>query len=647
MITLTIDGQTVEVQEGTTVLRAAEQLGVEIPTLCDHPHLTPYGGCRLCVVEVQGFRVPVASCTLPAANGMVVQTNTEKIKSARRFVLSMLFSERNHFCPFCQVSGGDCTLQNHALEAGMTHWPLQPTWSNFPVDTSHKYFVLDNNRCILCRRCVRACAEMSGNFTLSVAERGAKSIVVADYNVPLGDSTCVACGSCVEVCPTGALIDRTSAYQGQGVSMTEIPSVCVGCSVGCGIVAETRDNRLVRISSGWDSPVNHGTLCKEGRYLPTDEERQRITTPMMKKNGKLEPVSWDEALAAVAEHLKPLAGKAKDGVAAMASTRLPAEDLALFREIFGEKLGSDMVTSVEEGFTTAALSKLAKAKGESFEADLDALEAADCVILVGADLAKHHGVVGFMVKRALPKGMKLVVIDPNENSFHSMANFALKIKEGADLTALAALEAGMAGKSTEAKSLAEKAGLKAEDIAGVTDMLRTVSAPIFVMGKSIASQPTTEALEALLRLAASCNAKVLSVKGKANSLAAAQYGLDKAFALNGHKAAFVALGDDFASQHMIQKLEKAPYLVVQTAYASRLTGIADVVLPVANWAEQEGHYLNLEGRLQKTEKLVEAPEGVRTTNDSLADLATRMGLRVTKVWKDDLAREIAPVAVTL
>ena len=126
----------------------------------------------------------------------------------------MLFSERNHFCPFCQVSGGDCELQNSAYDEGMTHWPIQPQWSNFPVDTSHPYYVLDNNRCILCRRCVRACGELVGNFTLAIEERGASNLLIADVGVPLGESTCIKCGTCVQICPTGALIDRTSAYQG-------------------------------------------------------------------------------------------------------------------------------------------------------------------------------------------------------------------------------------------------------------------------------------------------------------------------------------------------------------------------------------------------------------------------------------------------
>ena len=326
MITVTIDEKTIQVPDGTTVLKAARMAGVEIPTLCDHPYLTPYGGCRLCLVEVQGARTLQPACTLPASNNMVVHTSTEKVKSARKFVLTLIFSERNHFCPFCQLSGGDCELQNAAYNEGMTHWQLQPNWTPYPVDASHPYFILGNNRCILCRRCVRACGELVGNFTLGFEERGALSMLIADLgSTPLGESSCVSCGSCVQVCPTGAIIERHSAYKGHDTQVAKTSTLCVGCSVGCGIIVDSRDNQLVRINGDWEAAVNGGILCKVGRFYPMDEKRERITSPMVRKDGALKQATWDEALAYIVEHLKPLSGKQSDGIAALASTRLPAE----------------------------------------------------------------------------------------------------------------------------------------------------------------------------------------------------------------------------------------------------------------------------------------------------------------------------------
>jgi formate dehydrogenase major subunit len=208
MVTLTIDNKLVEVEAGATVLTAARRAGIFIPTLCDHPALQPSGGCRLCVVEVQGARGPQTACTLPVSPGMVVATDTPALRASRQFVLSMLFSESNHICPFCPVSGGDCELQNSAYHEQMTHWPYLPAWTPSAVDASAAHFILDPNRCILCRRCVRACDELVGNSTLGVAQRGAKTHLVADGDVPLGQSSCVGCGTCVQVCPTGALVRK-------------------------------------------------------------------------------------------------------------------------------------------------------------------------------------------------------------------------------------------------------------------------------------------------------------------------------------------------------------------------------------------------------------------------------------------------------
>ena len=367
MINITIDGTKHEVPEGTTVLQACRLAGVEVPTLCDHKSLAPYGGCRLCLVEVEGARTLQPSCTLPAGNNMVDRTDTPKTKEARKFVLSLIFSERNHFCMYCQVSGGDCELQNAAYHEGMTHWPLSPNYQPYQVDASHPDFVLDQNRCILCRRCVRACGELVGNFTLGFEERGANSLLVADFGAPLGQSSCIACGTCIQVCPTGALIDRDSAYRGRETQVEHHLTTCIGCSVGCGVDVLTRDNHLVRIDGDWDAAVNAGVICKAGRFEPVNDERQRVVTPLVRKNGSLKAATWDEALEAISSQLKPLAGKKNDGVAAVASTRLPVEALSAFKQLFAGGMGSSLVTSTEEGRSTITASAVAKDLGQAFE----------------------------------------------------------------------------------------------------------------------------------------------------------------------------------------------------------------------------------------------------------------------------------------
>ena len=658
MVQITINGKQIEVPEGTTVLRAAEMAGIKIPKLCDHKELTPYGGCRLCIVEEQGVRVPMASCTLPVSQGQVINTETEALKKSRKFILSMLFSERNHFCPFCQVSGGDCELQNAAYEEEMTHWPIQPGWNNFVVDTSHPYFVLDNNRCILCRRCVRACAEMAGNFTLSVAERGAKSMIVADTDVALGESTCIKCGSCVQVCPTGAIIDRTSAYQVHDKELTPVKSICRGCSVGCSVTLMVRDNRIVRIEGDWEGSVNHGALCEFGRYAPMTDVRKRITTPLMKKNGKLEPVSWNEALKIVADKLKPLSTE-KDGIAAIVSTRLSAETLTAFKDLFA---GNELVTSIEEGVPTASVSQFAQKQG-TFEGKLDMLKTADTVLCIGADLGRAHMVAGFLFKRNLPKGTRLINIDPEKNELDDIANVSLKNKPGSDLALIRGLQAIIVkeglGRAPLAISVPEavideairETGLTLEQLNQAARILANSITPVILYGNGITAQRDECLIEELYNLAVLVGAVdqeragLLSVKGQPNSLTAALLGLDQVFELNGQQAVYVALGDDRVSPSLVQRVSKAPYLVVQASYESKLTEQADVVLPVSIWSELEGHYINLDGRVQKAEKVLSAPANVHDNLTVLNELATRMNMSLETNWQQAILGRKSSVAL--
>ncbi len=657
MVNLTINGKQIEVTEGTTVLNAARQNGIKIQTLCDHPNLTPYGGCRLCMVEVKGMRVPMAACTMPASNGMIVETDTPALKKSRNVVLSLLFSERNHFCPFCQVSGGDCELQNAAYDEEMTHWPMQPQWTNFTVDTSHPYFILDNNRCILCRRCIRACAEMSGNFTLGVEERGAATIVVADTNIPLGQSTCVSCGSCVQVCPTGAIIDRQSAYLGHEKNLTVTRSICRGCSMGCGILVHTRDNRIVKITGDYDCD-NAGTLCKYGRYKPLDEKRTRLTTPMKRVNGHLTATSWEDALAALAEKFSASKGR----IAAVASTRLSVEALSVFRSLFVDGLKSKMVTSVEEGRPTALQSAYVEQNGAPIEGKLDTLRTADCVLLVGVNLSDTHEVAGFYIKRNLPKGTRLIIIDPNENGMDDLANINLKPRAGTDAAVLSALEAvvvkdGLARGTVNEnivslKSALDICELNAEDVTDAARMLAEAAAPIIVYGKGLTAAGNPGAMDALVRLANVIGASdaerkgLLSVKGESNSLAAALLGLDDQLEVK-DEAVYVAVGDDFVSKRLISKLEQVSYLVVQASYESALTERADLVLPVNIWAEEAGHVLNTEGRLQFAEAAITALEGMRSNVEVLNDVARNLGVTVSDDWRAALTKRTSVVELEM
>ncbi len=629
MIKLTIDDKTIEVQEGTTVLEAAESAGLFVPTLCHHPQLTPYGGCRLCMVEVEGARTLQPSCTLPATDGMVIKTSTKKVLDARKFVLTLLFSERNHFCMYCQVSGGDCELQNRAYDEGMTHWDLQPNWQPFEVDASHPFIVLDNNRCILCRRCVRACGELVGNYTLGFEERGADSLLVADYDVPLGESTCISCGTCVQICPTGAIIDRQSAYQGKETEVDHHVGVCVECSVGCQRDVLTRDNRLVRIEGEWDAPLNHGLLCDKGRFLPLEEDRSRLLTPLVRKDGNLKAATWEEALQAISEGLS----KGKE-LAAVASTRLPVEDLALFKSIFADGLNAGVVTTFEEGAATASIAKLADKLGKPFESRIDTLKETDAVLTLALDLVEEHQVAGFFVKRQLYNGTKLITADSKQSKLAEKADIKLTMKASEEGKLLSQLLAALEN-TAENPTLSEAATI-----------LHESENVCIVYGKEFTANADEDTLDLLLILAEKFDANLIGVKGNANSMAASQFGLDAPLTLDGVQSAFVLLADETPSQKLVKTLENVPFVVAQAAYGSKLTGNADVVLPVTMWAEQSGTYLNMDGRMQKAVKALDAPEGILTSHEALQKIADMLNIEVDLDWNTSLMARTPVVEIT-
>ncbi len=620
MIKLTIDGNEIEVKEGTTVLEAAEEAGLYVPTLCHHPQLTPYGGCRLCMVEIDGARTLQPSCTLPATSGMVVKTNTQKVLDARKFVLTLIFSERNHFCMYCQVSDGDCELQNRAYDEGMTHWDLQPNWQPFEVDASHPFMVLDNNRCILCRRCVRACGELVGNYTLGFEERGADSMLVADYDVPFGESSCISCGTCVQICPTGAIIDRQSAYQGKETDVDHNVGVCVECSVGCQRDVLTRDNRLIRIEGEWDAQLNNGLLCDKGRFLPLEEDRPRLLTPLVRKNGSLKAATWDEAIKSISEGLET-----GDGLAAVASTRLPIEDLSLFKSIFAENLKAELVTTLEEGKPTASLAKLAEKLDKSFESNLDVLKDTDVVLSLELNLVDEHQVAGFFVKRQLMDGTKLLVADGKDNKLSEKAALKLDLKPGDQSQFIESLHKAIINGSED------------EALSRAVNSLKAAEKPVIVYGQDFAMNADEKTLTTLLEIAETINASLVGVKGNANSMAAAQFGMEQPINENGYKSAFILLGDEEPSQKFVKRFEQVPFVVALSAYSSQLTGNADVVLPVTMWAEQSGTYLNMDGRLQKSPKALDAPDGVLTSREALLKVSQALSIEPDLDWEARLS----------
>ena len=570
IVNLTVNGQKLQAQPGQTVLQAARDAGIFIPTLCDHPAVTPFGGCRMCLVEIEKQRNLQPACTYPVTEGMVVDTATPRVTEARKFVLDLLFSERVHYCMYCAVSGNDestqCELQRLAYQHGLTHWQFAPTTAKkWPMDASRKYFFMDHSRCILCRRCIRVCDELVANHTLGVRDRGAHTLIIADDDVPFGESTCVSCGTCLQVCPTGALIDRRSAYMGGQGDYTHTLSTCMACPVGCGIDAMTRGNMLVRVNGDWEA-ANAGVICVHGRFEVVEPQAKRVTAPMVRKADGWAEVSWDEALTTVANRLQ-----AAGPVAGLASPRATSEELGAFQQLFAAVPGGDVGLLYgqmpPEVGAAASLPELAKA---------------DCIVVVNGQPLEDQKVVGYAVRRAAENGARLIVVSDTPATLDAYAKKCL--------------------------SLAEIAGAAAE--------VEAAARPVVLYTGGLASA-VYDALRAL-----PAKTHFMPLYRGANTAAAARLGLSER-PVKGN-ALFVLAGDDLPAAGD-GHLPAAGFTVVQAAYQSAWTEAADVVLPARVWAEKDGHVVNIEGRELPVIALVPPNAGVPADAATLASLAEQMG----------------------
>ena len=368
----------------------------------------------------------------------------------------------------------------------------------------------------------------------------------------------------------------------------------------------------------------------------------RIFTPMVRKNGSLKAATWDEAIAAIAANLAEASG----AIAGIISSRQPVETLFTFKHLLGDKLNAGLVTSTEEGSFTSTSAAFADTLGQPFETKLSDLETANGVLLLGVDLVKEHQVAGFFVKRNLAVGTNLVVIDTKENELDKLANKALKpagvtYEDVLNGISAAVVKLGLAKGPSKIKkgdlepiSAATKIGT--DDYLDAAFILASAVDPVIVYNQHID-------LSILKEFAALIGAKLLSLKGDANSLAASQLGLDKPYKPAEFKTAYIALGDGELTQKMIKELEKIPFKVVQASYASALTAGADVVLPSTTWLEQSGHYITLDGKIQAAVRVLEPTEGILTIGETLAKIADKLNTSLDGDCHQTVHKRVAPV----
>jgi formate dehydrogenase major subunit len=360
----TLNGNTAEFSPGQTILEAAEAFGIRIPTLCHLKGTTPTGACRICVVEVEGARSLVPSCTTPVAKGMVVHTESPKVVEARKMILELMIGSGNHNCAVFNGSGGewtgfqrhvqeeegsadlcpvwgDCRLQDLAFQYQVQGTRFSPPAESYPSELANPLIIRDFSRCILCGRCVQACNEVQVNRAISYGYRGKESKIVAAGDRPLADSDCVFCGECIQVCPVGALVEKKARYDWRPWETEKIRTTCPYCGVGCQQLLHVKDGRIVKVTGAEEAEPNKGRLCVKGRFgYDFIYSEDRLKTPLIRKeNGEFREASWDDALDLVADKFKSIiAESGPDALAGVSCARSINEDSyqmqKLFRAVF-------------------------------------------------------------------------------------------------------------------------------------------------------------------------------------------------------------------------------------------------------------------------------------------------------------------------
>ncbi|MDH6112379.1 NADH-quinone oxidoreductase subunit G [Kitasatospora sp. MAP12-15] len=676
LVTLTIDGVEVQVPKGTLVIRAAEQIGTQIPRFCDHPLLDPVGACRQCIVEIEGQRKPVASCTIPVAEGMVVRTQLSSAvaEKSQRGVMELLLINHPLDCPVCD-KGGECPLQNQAMSTGgpdSRFDGLKRTYEK-PIPISSQV-LLDRERCVLCARCTRFSQQVAGDPFIELLERGA----LEQVGIGEGDDfQSYFSGNTIQICPVGALTSAAYRFRSRPFDLVSSPSVCEHCSSGCSLRTDHRRGKVLRRLAGDEPEVNEEWSCDKGRFaFRYAQQRDRLATPLVRDrvSGELVAASWPEALAAAAEGLRGARS------AVLTGGRVTVEDAYGYAKFARVVLGTNDVdfrarphSAEEADFLAAAVA------GRGVDLDgsgvtYAALQSAPMVLLAGFEPEEESPIVFLRLRKASRTGLKVYSV-----ATHSSRG--LTKLGGRLLPAAPGTEAEWLGALAAEEPLSDDAGAAAA-------LLRRPGA-VILAGERLAAVPG--ALTAALRLAHATGARLAWVPRRAGERGAveagalpgllpggrpvtvpaaraetatawgvaelpARLGRDTgqilAAAAHGDLDALVVGGvdpDDLADPALAEEaLTRVGFVLSLELRPSAVTAHADVVLPVAAVAEKAGTFLDWEGRVRMFEAALKSDQlmqrhltsDVRVLNMLADALGHRLGLpdvRAARLELDTLA----------
>jgi len=439
-VTISLNGREVSGHSGMTVLELARESGVDIPTLCYDPYLSRSGTCRICVVEDETSNKLLASCVAPIAPGMVIHTHSSRVIEHRKTIIKLVLASHPDSCLVCD-KGNRCQLRQIAADMGIGLPEFERIPQMAAIEEVNPFIVRDFSKCILCAKCIRACQELVVQGAIDYFQRGfiAKAATLGD--LPLEDSECTFCGTCVALCPTGALMEKEKIYR--GTTKATVQTTCPFCGCGCGVSLEVKDNSIVRAVPSRDTAVNRGTLCVKGSYgYDFIHSPDRLTKPLAKANDSFEEVSWEQALEMTATELGRIKREyGPDSLAVLGCSKCTNEENYLLQRFTRCVLGTNNIDNGGRLYNSATQIGFNASIGVLSTTNcFDALEQSEVIIVIGSDPASSAPIVEYAIKRAVKyRGAKLILIDPRRTNLSSFAHLWLRPRVGTDVALLNSL----------------------------------------------------------------------------------------------------------------------------------------------------------------------------------------------------------------
>ncbi|MCL5022921.1 MAG: NADH-quinone oxidoreductase subunit NuoG [Nitrospirae bacterium] len=703
MITITIDGKKISFERPVTILDAARAAGIHIPTLCHHDILKPYGGCRLCLVEVEKVPKLQTACSQYVSDGMVVRTETEKVVDARRAVLEFLLINHPLDCPHCDKAG-ECELQDLAAKYGPAMGRFAEGKRRYPENLEDPLIVRNRERCILCLRCVRMCDDVQGASALSVTGRGSKSYIEPFSG---GAYDCEYCGNCLAVCPVGAITSRTHRHGFRPWLMEkEVETVCSYCGVGCSLVLQVRNNSVVRSVPRSGLGLNRGLLCSKGRFgYDCLNYGDRLDAPLMRRNGVLERVTWTEAINCIADRMKEIKREnGSDAIAGIVSGRCTNEDAYVFQKFFRGAIGTNNIDSVAGMAYGPAQRFFEKILVQGVTANpIQGISDSDGIFVIGGDPTAINPVLGLQVRSASKKGVPVIVVG-HPGGLKRYSKRAFIMNSAAETVFLAALvdeikrrrplpgerpvleEIINGFRPAPLEDASKMSGFGPNDLVDTAHALSNMSRPSIIIGRDIVQTDTGHMnLLFLAALTYLLNGRIYLLSELPNEQGVLDMGCQPDMlpsgrpltvetfrkrceetlgiiippapglsyaemteaAHEGRIKALYVMGEDMVlglpdSNYVRGALRNIEFLVVQDRFFTETAKYADVVLPALSWAEKEGSYTNLERRIQLTRKAVEG-ESIEEWK-VISEISKTFGLHMGYRSAADIFSEIARVS---